>query len=102
MATGKAPAPIQAMVFRIAAPIEKASSPLGVRNLSAPVPTRIRPSRTEITGPFTSLRHGTRLSPERIITPTDQIASSTPRLWTKSIAMAPPPTQSCSTTGIAV
>ena len=90
MAMGKAPMPIMEMVER-GAPVMLSSS------LSA---TSSRAVEMAMMGPFRRCFHGMFFSPERIMTPTDQMAISTPMLWTKRSATAELP-QRISTTGTA-
>ena len=91
MAAGNAPIPI----------MESAALGAPVILSSKPSPTRISPKVTAMNGPFSSFRQENRRSPLIIITPTDQIAISTPMLWTKSMANTPDP-QRISMTGAAV
>ena len=91
IASGNAPSPI----------IEIASRTGPVILSSMPSVTRMRAMTTAMIGPLTSCFQGIPVPPETSITPIDQIAASTPRLWTKRRATAELPKR-ISTTRTAV
>ena len=70
MARGNAPIPIMEIAVRIG-PVTLSS----IRRV-----TRVRPISTAMMGPLTRRFHGMPFSPDISITPTDQIAVSTPML----------------------